>query len=71
MGLDHFERFFQSYYFRPPLKNTLLIHQLALFPISIIASRAIHEVIQARFKRFVQLSSRSNICTGIASGDHQ
>lgn len=56
-GLDHFERFFNSYYFWLLLKNTLQInlYQLALFPVSIIVALSIHEVVRARFKRFVQL----------------
>ncbi|QNK58908.1 sugar ABC transporter permease [Paenibacillus sp. PAMC21692] len=57
IGFDHFERFFNSYYFGLLLKNTLQInlYQLALFPVSIIVALSIHEVAKARFKRFVQL----------------
>jgi putative aldouronate transport system permease protein len=57
IGFDHFERFFNSYYFGLLLKNTLQInlYQLALFPVSIIVALSIHEVTKARFKRFVQL----------------
>ncbi len=57
IGLDHFERFFNSYYFWLLLKNTLQINlfSLVLFPVSIIVALAIHEVTRARFKRFVQL----------------
>lgn len=57
IGFDHFERFFNSYYFWLLLKNTLQInvYQLALFPVSIIVALSIHEVTRARFKRFVQL----------------
>ncbi|GBG11462.1 sugar ABC transporter permease [Paenibacillus agaridevorans] len=57
IGFDHFERFFNSYYFKLLLTNTLQInlYQLALFPVSIIVALSIHEVTRARFKRFVQL----------------
>lgn len=57
IGFDHFERFFNSYYFWLLLKNTLQINlfQLALFPVSIMVALSIHEVTRARFKRFVQL----------------
>ncbi|MCQ6561605.1 ABC transporter permease [Paenibacillus mendelii] len=57
IGFDHFERFFNSYYFWLLLKNTLQINlfQLALFPVSIIVALSIHEVTRARFKRLVQL----------------
>lgn len=57
VGFDHFERFFNSYYFWMLLKNTLQInlYQLVLFPVSIIVALSIHEVTKARFKRFVQL----------------
>lgn len=57
VGLDHFHRFFNSYYFWTLLKNTLLIslYQLALFPVPIIIALSINEVKKARFKKFVQM----------------
>jgi putative aldouronate transport system permease protein len=56
VGFDHFERFFNSYYFARIIKNTLLInvYQLALFPVSIIVALALNEARNPRFKKFVQ-----------------
>ncbi len=57
VGFQHFERFFNSYFFWRLLKNTLGIslYQLVVgFPIPIILALMIHEVRQQRFRRFVQ-----------------
>lgn len=56
VGLEHFLRFFQSYYFWTLLKNTLLInlYELCLFPLPIILSLMLNEVSQLGFKKFVQ-----------------
>src|SRR5690625_3877106 len=42
VGIDHFLRFFNAYYFWDLIKNTLGInlYQLALFPVSIIVALA-------------------------------
>lgn len=56
VGMEHFERFYHSYYFWTLIKNTLLInvYQLALFPVSIIVALSINEVKDGFFKRVVQ-----------------
>lgn len=56
VGLEHFERFFDSYYFWRLLRNTLLLslYQLALFPLPIILALALNEVKNHVFKRFAQ-----------------
>lgn len=57
VGLKHFERFFNSYYFKRLLFNTLgiSIYQLVVgFPIPIILALAINEVKNTRFKKTVQ-----------------
>ncbi|MDN5600325.1 MAG: ABC transporter permease [Brachybacterium sp.] len=56
VGLEHFERFFDSYYFWRLLRNTLLLslYQLALFPLPIILALALNEVKNLVFKRFAQ-----------------
>jgi putative aldouronate transport system permease protein len=56
IGFDHFERFFQSYFFWTLLKNTLLLqlYQLAMFPLPIILALSINEVNHPRFKKWVQ-----------------
>lgn len=56
VGLEHFQRFFNSYYFTRLLKNTLLIstYELALFPLSIIFALMLHELQSERFKKAVQ-----------------
>ena len=57
VGLEHFERFFESYYFWRLIKNTLFIglYELAVgFPIPIILALLINELRNSFFKRFVQ-----------------
>lgn len=56
VGLEHFERFFDSYYFWRLLRNTLLLslYQLLLFPLPIILALALNEVKNHLFKRFAQ-----------------
>ncbi|GIP32124.1 sugar ABC transporter permease [Paenibacillus sp. J2TS4] len=57
VGFQHFERFFQSYYFWRLLKNTLGIglYQLFVgFPVPIILALMINEVRSRTFSRFVQ-----------------
>jgi len=55
-GFDHFERFFQSYYFWRILKNTVLlaVYQLALFPIPIIFALMLNELKNGMFKKWTQ-----------------
>lgn len=57
VGLKHFNRFFDSYYFWRLIKNTLGIglYQLAVgFPVPIILALMINEVRSTKFKRTVQ-----------------
>ena len=57
VGLRHFERFFNSYYFWRLLRNTLGIGVYELlvgFPFPIILALAINEVTNKRFQRFLQ-----------------
>lgn len=57
VGFDHFERFFNSYYFWDLLWNTLSIslYELAIgFPLPIILALAFNEVKDGIFKRTVQ-----------------
>lgn len=56
VGLEHFKRFFDSYYFWRLLRNTLLLslYQLALFPLPILLALALNEVKNHVFKRFAQ-----------------
>ncbi|MEK3731768.1 MULTISPECIES: sugar ABC transporter permease [Paenibacillus] len=57
VGLKHFERFFDSYYFWRILRNTLGIglYELAVgFPIPIILALMINEVRNSKFRRMVQ-----------------
>ncbi|MGG3308938.1 ABC transporter permease subunit [Paenibacillus sp. FSL W8-0187] len=57
VGFDHFERFFNSYYFWDLLWNTLSIslYELAIgFPLPIILALAFNEVKDSFFKRTVQ-----------------
>ncbi len=57
VGMKHFTRFFDSYYFWRLIKNTLGIgiYELAVaFPIPIILALMINEVRVNRFKKFVQ-----------------
>ena len=57
VGLDHFERFFNSYYFWRLLRNTIGIslYELAVaFPLPIILALLLNEVRRESFKRIVQ-----------------
>jgi len=57
IGFDHFERFFNSFYFDRLILNTLGIslYQLAIgFPIPLILALLLNEVGNRHFKRFVQ-----------------
>lgn len=57
VGFDHFERFFNSYYFWDLLWNTLSIslYELAIgFPLPIILALAFNEIRNGFFKRTVQ-----------------
>lgn len=56
VGFDHFERFFNSYYFWRLIKNTLLLslYQTILFPIPIIFALSLHELANGKFKRWSQ-----------------
>lgn len=57
VGLKHFKRFFNSYYFWRLLKNTLGIgvyELVAGFPIPILLALSINEVANKRFQRFTQ-----------------
>lgn len=56
-GFDHFERFFESFYFWRLIGNTLLIglYQIAAgFPIPILLALMLHEAGHKRFKQWVQ-----------------
>ncbi|WP_188454950.1 ABC transporter permease [Virgibacillus oceani] len=55
-GFDHFERFFNSYYFWRLLKNTLAInfYQLLLFPLPIIFALMLNELRNGAFKKWSQ-----------------
>lgn len=55
-GFEHFERFFNSYYFWRLLKNTLLIglYQLLLFPLPIIFALSLNELKNGMFKKWTQ-----------------
>lgn len=57
VGLDNFQRFFESIYFGRLLKNTILISTYRLifsFPAPIILALLINEIKNIFFKRFVQ-----------------
>jgi putative aldouronate transport system permease protein len=56
VGLEHFRRFFGSFYFWRLLKNTLVLslYQLILFPLPIILALSLNEVKSRFFKRFAQ-----------------
>ena len=57
VGMAHFNRFFQSYYFERLLVNTLTIslYNLALgFPLPILLALLLNEVTSKRYKKFVQ-----------------
>lgn len=56
IGFEHFERFFNSYYFWRLIKNTLFLslYQTILFPLPIIFALSLHELPYGRFKRWSQ-----------------
>lgn len=56
VGFEHFERFFNSYYFFRLLKNTLVLslYQLLLFPLPIIFALMLHELANGKFKSWAQ-----------------
>lgn len=56
VGFDHFERFFNSFYFTRLLLNTLALsaYQTLLFPLPIILALSLNEVKNRFFKRFSQ-----------------
>ncbi|GIQ61837.1 hypothetical protein PACILC2_04050 [Paenibacillus cisolokensis] len=51
-GFDHFERFFQSYYFWDLIRNTLVlnVYGLLLFPLPVLLALSFNEVRNAAFK---------------------
>lgn len=57
VGLEHFLRFFNSYYFWTLIKNTIgiSVYTLAVnFPLPILLALMLNEVGNAKFKKFVQ-----------------
>lgn len=56
VGFEHFQRFFDSYYFWRLLKNTLILslYQLILFPLPIIFALALNELKNGAFKKWSQ-----------------
>lgn len=56
VGFEHFQRFFDSYYFWRLLKNTLILslYQLLLFPIPIIFALSLNELRNGAFKKWSQ-----------------
>jgi putative aldouronate transport system permease protein len=57
VGLQHFERFFNSYYFKNIIINTLRISLYSLivgFPVPIILALLLNEVKSRFYKRFIQ-----------------
>jgi putative aldouronate transport system permease protein len=58
VGMQHFERFFQGYYFQRLLTNTVLIsvyYLIISFPLSVMFALLINEIRQVMFKKTVQL----------------
>src|SRR5699024_2631222 len=53
---EHFERFFNSYYFWRLLRNTIMLnlYQLILFPLPIIFALMLHEIKNQTYKRWAQ-----------------
>lgn len=56
VGFEHFERFFNSYYFWRLLKNTFIlnIYQLVLFPLPVVFALSLHELRYGMFKKWSQ-----------------
>ena len=60
VGLKHFDRFFNSFFFWDILENTLAISGLKIlfgFPAPILFALMLNEVMRTRFKRFIQTVS--------------
>ena len=60
VGLKHFERFFNSFYFERVVGNTLVINFVSLlvgFPIPILFALLLNEVTHLRYKKLVQTAS--------------
>src|SRR5690625_3908611 len=56
VGFEHFERFFNSYFFWRILKNTIILNAygLLLFPLPIIFALMLNELRNGRFKKWTQ-----------------
>src|SRR5699024_8239211 len=56
VSFEHFERFFNSYYFWRLLKNTIILnaYNLILFPLPIILALSINELKNGAFKKWTQ-----------------
>lgn len=56
VGFEHFDRFFNSYFFWRILKNTLIInlYSLALFPLPIIFALMLNELKNGAYKKWTQ-----------------
>lgn len=56
VGFEHFDRFFNSYYFWRLLKNTLLLnaYNLILFPLPILFALSLNELRNGWFKKWTQ-----------------
>ncbi len=56
VGFEHFERFFNSYYFWRLLKNTIILnaYNLILFPLPIIFALSLNELKNGAFKKWSQ-----------------
>lgn len=60
VGFEHFERFFNSYYFWRLITNTLgigLYELIAGFPVPILLALMINELRDGKFRRFVQTAT--------------
>ncbi len=60
VGLEHFVRFFESFYFERTVTNTLGINLYGLlvsFPLTIILALMFNEIANKRFKNFAQIVS--------------
>lgn len=56
VGFEHFERFFNSYFFWRLLKNTIILnaYQLLLFPLPIILALSLNEIRNTAAKKWAQ-----------------